>query len=98
MEFTFTPKQLKTKYKRRKIKEEKIDLKAEVKAIEDGLLNDDKVSAKLMQLEDRFRRNNLQIDGVRDELNETWKTCGKKLKHYHGEIGNWKWRRNWYMS
>ena len=51
-----------------------------------------------MQLEDRFRRNNLQIDGVRDELNETWKTCGKKLKHYHGEIGNWKWRRNWYMS
>ena len=68
MEFTFTPKQLKTKYKRRKIKEEKIDLKAEVKAIEDGLLNDDKVSAKLMQLEDRFRRNNLQIDGVRDEL------------------------------
>ena len=43
MEFTFTPKQLKTKYKIRKTKEEKIDLKAEVKAIEDGLLNDDKV-------------------------------------------------------
>lgn len=45
-------------------------MKAEVKAIEDGLLNDDKVSAKLIQLEDRFQRNNLQIDRVKDELNE----------------------------
>ena len=53
------------------MKEERIDLKAEVKAVEDGLLNDDKVSAKLIRLEDRFRRNNLQIDGVKDELNET---------------------------
>lgn len=45
-------------------------MKAEVKAIEDGLLNDDKVSAKLIQLEDRFQRNSLQIDRVKDELNE----------------------------
>lgn len=45
-------------------------MNAEVKAIEDGLLNDDKVSAKLIQLEDRFQRNNLQIDRVKDELNE----------------------------
>lgn len=45
-------------------------MNAEVKAIEDGLLNDDKVSAKLIQLEDRFQRNSLQIDRVKDELNE----------------------------
>ena len=37
------------------------NLKAEFKTIEDGLLNADEVSAKSMELEDRFHRNNLRV-------------------------------------
>ena len=41
------------------VKKEIKNLKTEVKAIEDDLLNADEVSAKLIELEDRYRRNNL---------------------------------------
>ena len=34
------------------------NLKTEVKAIEDDLSNEDEVSAKLVELEDGYRRNN----------------------------------------
>ena len=44
------------------VKKEIKNLKTEVKAIEDDLLNADEVSAKLIELEDRSRRNNLRID------------------------------------
>ena len=54
------------------VKKEIKNLKTEVKAIEDDLLNADEVSAKLVELEDRSRRNNLQIDGIKEEPNETW--------------------------
>ena len=56
------------------------NLKTEVKAIEDDLLNADGVSAKLIKLVDRSRRNNLRIDGVKEEPNETWDACEKKSK------------------
>ena len=46
-------------------------LETEVKAMEDDLLNADEVSAKLIELEDRSRRNNLQIDSIKEEPNET---------------------------
>ena len=54
--------------------------KTEVKAIEDDLLNPDEVSAKLIQLEDRSQRNNLPIDGIKEEPNETWEACEKKSR------------------
>ena len=62
------------------VKKEIKNLKTEVKAIEDDLLNADEVSAKLVELEDRSRRNNLRIDGIKEEPNETWEACEKNPK------------------
>ena len=62
------------------VKKEIKNLKTEVKAIEDDLLKADEVSAKLVELEDRSRRNNLRIDGIKEEPNETWETCEKKIQ------------------
>ena len=62
------------------VKKEIKNLKTEVKTIEDDLLNADEVSAKLIKLEDRSRRNNLRIDGIWEEPNETWEACEKKSK------------------
>ena len=62
------------------VKKEIKNLKTEVKAIEDDLLNADEVSAKLVELEDRSRRNNLRIDGIKEEPNETWEACEKKIQ------------------
>ena len=39
-----------------------------------------RLSAKLIELEDRLRRNNLRIDGIKEEPNETWEACEKKSK------------------
>ena len=33
-----------------------------------------------MDLEDRYRRNNLKIDGVAEENGETWDNCKQKVK------------------
>ena len=62
------------------VKKEIKNLKTEVKAIEDDLLNTDEVSAKLIELEDRSRRNNFRIDGIKEEPNETWEACEKRSK------------------
>ena len=56
------------------------DLKTDVKAIENDLLNPDEVSDKLVELEDRSRRNNLRIDGIEESPDETWETCENKIK------------------
>ena len=56
------------------------NLKTEFKAIEDDLLNADEVSAKLIELEDRSWRNNIRIDGIKEEPNKTWEACEKKSK------------------
>ena len=62
------------------VKKEIKNLKTEVKAIEDDLLNADEVSANLVELEDRSLRNNLRIDGIKEEPNETWEACEKKIQ------------------
>ena len=41
------------------------DLKTKVKAIEDDILNSDKVSANLIELKYRSRRINPQMDGAK---------------------------------
>ena len=56
----------------------------EVKALEDDLLNADEVSAKLLELEDRSLRNNLRIDGIKEEPNGTWEACEKNPKYHYG--------------
>ena len=38
------------------------------------------VKEKLIDLENRSRRNNLRIDGVPESQNETWKDCQEKIK------------------
>ena len=34
----------------------------------------------MVELEDRSRRNNLQIDGIKEEPNETWEACEQKMQ------------------
>lgn len=63
-----------------KVENELKDLKTDVKAIENDLLNADEVSDKLVELEDRSRRNNLRIDGIEESPDETWETCENKIK------------------
>ena len=42
-----------------------------IKSIEKDLLDRDDVTVKLVELEDRTRRNNLRIDGLQETPNET---------------------------
>ena len=44
------------------------------------LLDPDDVSAKLVELKDRSRRDKLRIDGFQETPNETWKTCQEKAQ------------------
>ena len=39
----------------------------------------EEVSSKLIELEDRSRRNNLQIDGIVEDQNESWQECEQKV-------------------
>ena len=34
----------------------------------------------MVELEDRSRRHNLRIDGIKEEPNETWEACEKKIQ------------------
>ena len=38
------------------------------------------VSEKLIELEDRSRRNNLRLDGLNEDPNETWDDCKRKVQ------------------
>ena len=62
------------------VKKDITKLENNIKSIEKDLLDPDDVSAKLVELEDRPRRNNLRIDGLRETPNETWKTCEEKVQ------------------
>ena len=43
-----------------------------MKELENDLLDPNEVSEKLIEIEDRSRRNNLRIDGLIENKNETW--------------------------
>ena len=51
-----------------------------IEKIYDYQIDPDKVGKKLMDLEDRYRKNNLKIDGVAEENGETWDDCKQKVK------------------
>ena len=72
----FTPKKIDEELFHLKREIKKL-LKTGVKDIEDDLLNADEVSTKLIELEDRSRRNNLRIDGIKEKPNKTWEACEK---------------------
>ena len=37
------------------------------------------IEDKLIELEDRSRRNNLRVDGIKERPNETWEDCENEL-------------------
>ena len=55
-------------------------LEEKVDEIFDYQIDPDEVEKKLTNLEDRSRKNNLQIDGVAEENGETWDDCERKVK------------------
>ena len=50
-------------------------VKSGMKEMSEDFLDSDKVSSKLIELEDRSRRNNLRIDGIAEDQNESWHEC-----------------------
>ena len=40
------------------------------------------IEDKLIDIEDRLRRKNLRVDGIKERPNETWKDCEKELVHF----------------
>ena len=53
-------------------------LASDMKELEKNLLNPNKVLEKLIELEDRSQRNNLHIDDLTENTNETLNDCEKK--------------------
>ena len=43
------------------------------------LLDSDKVSSNLIELEDRSRRNNLWVESILEDHNESWHECEEKV-------------------
>ena len=50
-----------------------------MQVLEDDLCDPNEVSKKLIELEDRSRRNNLLFDGLTEDPSETWDDCGRKV-------------------
>ena len=56
------------------------DLSDRVDEIYDYQVDPEYVTNKLIDLEDRSRRNNLRIDGISEPRNETWEECEEEIK------------------
>ena len=61
-----------------KLKNDVGKVQTNIKHIEYDLLDSDYDTGKLIELQDRSRRNNLLIPGVEETPNETWDICEKK--------------------
>ena len=55
-------------------------LTSDMEELESNLSDPNEVSEKLIKLEDRLRRNNLRIDGLTLNTNETWGDCDKTVQ------------------
>ena len=55
--------------------------------IDPGYVNDSltDIRNKLTELEDRSRKNNIQIDRIAEEPGETWEECEGKVQHLLSE-------------
>ena len=62
------------------VKKDITKLENNIRSIEKNLLNPDDVSTKLVGLEDRSRRNDLQIYELQETPNETWETYKEKFQ------------------
>ena len=56
------------------------EVKKELQEIGEDVLDPDFVTNKLVELEDRSRRNNIRIDGIEEDENETWESCEDKVQ------------------
>ena len=63
-----------------KLKNDVGKIQTDIKYIKDDLLHPEYVKEKLIELEDRSRQNDLQIDGVEETPNETWDICEGKVQ------------------
>ena len=50
----------------------------EIRDIEPGYVQE--IRNKVVDLEDRSRRQNLRIDGIKESDNESWEDCQKKVQ------------------
>ena len=66
------------------VKDDISKMKSDVRLIERDLLDPNDVPEKLIELEDRSRRNNLRFDGLTEDTNETWEqfNCQYVFKHF----------------
>ena len=74
----FTQEQMKEEIN--KIKKDLEDLDKNINEVQQDLLDSKYVSSKLIELEDRSRRNNLRIDGIDEKPNETWDKCEARVQ------------------
>ena len=51
-----------------------------IKGIKDNILNPNNVFSKIIKLEDRSRRNNLRLDGIKETSNKTCEDCEIKMQ------------------
>ena len=61
------------------IKDDLNQVKTDLQELGEDVLDPDYVTNKLIKLEDRSRRNNIRIDGIEDDQNETWDSCEEKV-------------------
>ena len=62
------------------IKDDLNQVKTDLQELGEDVLDPDYVINKLIELEDRSRRNNIRIDGIEDDQNETWDSCEEKVQ------------------
>ena len=62
------------------IKEKAEHLDERIREIYEWQLDPEYVHNKLVELEDRSRRNNLRIDGIKEKVGESWEDCEAEVE------------------
>ena len=74
----FTDNELEEKVQDIKEKAEHLDER--IREIYEWQLDPEYVHNKLVELEDRSRRNNLSIDGIKEKVGESWEDCEAEVE------------------
>ena len=82
----FTQDQIKEEIN--KIMKDLKQLNKNINEVQEDLLDPKYVSSKLIELEDRSRRNNLHIDGIDEKPNKLWDECEAPVQELRGELGH----------
>ena len=69
----------------KKIGEKRMNLENQYSSLYNNSLELENFYNKLVDLEDRSRRNNLRIDGIAEGENESWEQCKEKLQNISKE-------------